>query len=159
MGQEIERKFLITGEGWRRGERTTIRQGYLSVEPERTVRIRTKEEHSAGVAHAYITIKGKSIGSARAEYEYEIPIADAKELLDHLCIRPLIEKDRYTLDYEEMTWEVDEFFGDNQGLVVAEVELSNTDQQFAKPPWLGNEVTDDRRYFNASLVQHPYSAW
>ncbi|MCB0108052.1 MAG: CYTH domain-containing protein [Caldilineaceae bacterium] len=159
MGQEIERKFLVVGEGWRTGQRTTIRQGYLSVEVERTVRVRTKEEHAAANAHAYLTIKGKTEGTARAEYEYEIPLADANELLDHLCLRSLIEKDRYTLDYEGMTWEVDEFFGENQGLVLAEIELEETDQSFANPPWLGEEVSHDARYFNASLTQHPYTAW
>ncbi|MCB0061838.1 MAG: CYTH domain-containing protein, partial [Caldilineaceae bacterium] len=147
------------GDGWRSGRCTTIRQGYLSVDPERTVRVRTKEDRGSAVAHAYITIKGKTVGTARAEYEYEIPVADANELLDQLCLRPLIEKHRYTLPFGAMTWEVDEFFGENQGLILAEVELEDVAQNFAKPPWLGEEVSQDSRYFNASLTQHPYTQW
>lgn len=157
MAEEIERKFLVMHDGWRAGKPTTIRQGYLSVAPERTVRVRTKTDSTA--ARAYLTIKGKSVGTARAEYEYEIPIADGNELLDRLCIAPLIEKNRYTLQYEGLTWEIDEFFGENQGLIVAEIELTHVDQHFAKPPWLGAEVSHDHRYFNASLIQHPYSRW
>ena len=159
MAQEIERKFLVVGDEWRAGQCTTIRQGYLSVDAERTVRVRTKVVQESGSTQGYITIKGKSIGTARTEYEYAIPLADANELLDHLCIPPLIEKHRYTLDYAGMTWEVDEFFGDNQGLIVAEIELASPEQPFATPPWLGAEVTGDARYFNAALVHHPYTTW
>ncbi|MCB0061244.1 MAG: CYTH domain-containing protein [Caldilineaceae bacterium] len=159
MGQEIERKFLVTGDAWRCGECTTIRQGYLVTDKARTVRVRTKERAETGDTHAYLTIKGATSGAARAEYEYEIPLTDAQELLDQLCIRPLIEKHRYTLQHAEMTWEVDEFFGDNAGLIVAEIELDDADQSFAKPDWLGKEVTDDHRYFNAALTQHPYREW
>lgn len=156
MGQEIERKFLVTGDGWRTGHCTTIRQGYLSIEPARTVRVRTKVSETAT---AYLTIKGESSGAARAEYEYAIPVDDANELLDTLCRRPLIEKHRYTLDVAGMSWEVDEFFGDNRGLVVAEIELDDADQSFTKPEWLGEEVTEDPRYFNAALTQTPYKSW
>lgn len=159
MGQEIERKFLVNGDGWRSGTRTTIRQGYLVTDKERTVRVRTKETADMSSTHAYLTIKGKTTGAARAEYEYEIPVADAQELLDQLCFRPLIEKHRYTLHHETMTWEVDEFFGENAGLVVAEIELEQEEQEFVKPEWLGKEVTDDQRYFNASLTNHPYHEW
>lgn len=159
MGQEIERKFLVVGDDWRSGQRTTIRQGYLSTEPARTVRVRTKENAVTKQRHGYLTIKGKSTGAARAEYEYEIPIDDATELLNQLCLHPLIEKHRYEVNHAGMTWEVDEFFGENAGLVVAEIELDAADQPFERPDWLGNEVTDDRRYFNAALSQHPYKAW
>ncbi len=159
MGQEIERKFLVTDDAWRSGNRTTIRQGYLSREKARTVRVRTKADGTTSTVHAYFTIKGATAGAVRAEYEYEIPVADADELLEQLCLRPLIEKHRYTLNHEGMTWEVDEFFGENQGLVVAEIELEEADQTFTSPPWLGKEVTDDPRYFNAALSQHPYTQW
>ncbi len=159
MGQEIERKFLVTGEEWRNGYCTTIRQGYLSRDKARTVRVRTKTDVATSVVHAYLTIKGISTGAARAEYEYELPVADADELLDQLCLRPLIEKHRYTLLYDGMRWEVDEFFGENQGLVVAEIELEEANQSFTSPSWLGKEVTDDPRYFNAALSQRPYSQW
>lgn len=159
MGQEIERKFLVISEGWRNGQCTTIRQGYLSIDKERTVRVRTKADLATAVTHAYLTIKGATVGAIRAEYEYEIPMADAHELLNQLCLRPLIEKHRYTLVEDGMTWEVDEFFGDNQGLVVAEIELESADQAFSQPAWLGKEVTDDPRYFNAALSQCPYTEW
>jgi adenylate cyclase len=121
--------------------------------------VRTKADGSTALTHAYLTIKGASTGITRAEYEYEIPVADATELLDQLCQQPLIEKHRYTLTYEGMTWEVDEFFGENQGLIVAEIELERPDQPFAQPPWLGEEVTADPRYFNAALSQQPYTRW
>lgn len=159
MGQEIERKFLVNGADWRQGRCTTIRQGYLSAEQATTVRVRTKTEAATAATHAFLTIKGPSAGAARAEYEYEIPVTEATELLDTLCRRPLIEKRRYTLVYAGMTWEVDEFFGDNQGLIVAEIELASPEQPFATPPWLGAEVTGDARYFNAALVHHPYTTW
>lgn len=159
MGQEIERKFLVIGDEWRGGHRTTIRQGYLCVEPSRTVRVRTKEDSINATTRAYLTIKGKSTGTVRAEYEYEIPIADANEMLDQLCLSPLIEKHRYTLQHGGMTWEIDEFFGENQGLIIAEIELESADQLFAEPSWLGTEVSHDARYFNAALSQHPYTLW
>lgn len=159
MGQEIERKFLVSGDMWRSGRCMIIRQGYLSVEKTCTVRVRTKADVATAVTHAYFTIKGKTEGAVRAEYEYEIPVADANELLEQLCRQPLIEKQRYTVQYEGMTWEVDEFFGENRGLIVAEIELERADQEFARPPWLGEEVTDDHRYFNAALSQRPYGQW
>ncbi len=106
-----------------------------------------------------MTIKGKSVGASRAEYEYEIPILEAHELLDHLCQRPLIEKIRHRITQGAVTWEIDEFLGENAGLVVAEVELADADQKFEKPAWLGQEVTDDLRYFNSSLVTHPFTQW
>jgi adenylate cyclase len=154
MGKEIERKFLVKGDTWRSlGEGTRYRQGYLSTVKERTVRVRTIDDKG------YLTIKGVSEGIARAEFEYEIPVDDAKDLLDRLCERPLIEKDRYKIPYGGLTWEVDEFFGDNAGLVMAEVELESEDQAFETPEWVGQEVSDDPRYFNANLIANPYRNW
>lgn len=152
MGVEIERKFLVTGDAWRSGSATHIRQGYLSREPAHTVRVRI-----AGT-HAFLTIKGPNAGPRRAEYEYPIPRVDADELLA-LCEPPVIDKVRYVVPHAGMRWEVDEFFGVNAGLVVAEIELPAVDQPFVRPPWLGAEVTDDARYYNANLATHPYSTW
>ncbi|HZW20462.1 CYTH domain-containing protein [Noviherbaspirillum sp.] len=154
MGVEIERKFLVRGDGWRAlGEGVLLRQGYLSSAPERTVRVRVE-----GGA-AMLTIKGRSTGATRSEWEYPIPIPDAQALLDALCERPLIEKKRYRIPFDGMVWEVDEFLGENAGLVVAEIELSAEDQAFSKPDWVGEEVTHDPRYFNSSLIRNPYSRW
>ncbi len=154
MGVEIERKFLIAGDSWREtAEGTQYRQGFLSTEPERTVRVRVAGSRGS------ITIKGKNIGARRAEFEYEIPLADAEQILDTLCKRPLIEKVRYTLSVGPHTWEIDVFEGDNAGLVVAEIELGQEDEAFDKPEWVGDEVTDDPRYFNSNLVAKPYRTW
>jgi CYTH domain-containing protein len=154
MGIEIERKFLVDPRGtWRSAAVTRFRQGYLSMDKERTVRVRAAGDQG------YLTIKGTTRGATRREYEYPIPLADAEQLLDELCEKPLIEKDRYKLDHQGLTWEVDEFFGDNQGLIVAEVELSSEDQVFARPDWLREEVTTDPRYYNANLIKHPFSHW
>jgi len=106
-----------------------------------------------------LTVKGLSVGATRSEYEYEIPGADAEEMLDSLCEKPLVEKNRYTIPLGGVVWEVDEFLGVNAGLIVAEVELQSEDQAFAKPDWIGAEVTGDRRYFNANLVARPFSTW
>jgi len=154
MGVEIERKFLVRDESWKaQGQGVLLRQGYLSSAPERTVRIRIEGES------ATLTIKGKSTGATRAEWEYAIPLQDAQALLDGLCERPFIEKKRYRISFEGMVWEVDEFLGENAGLVVAEIELASEDQAFARPGWLGEEVTHDARYFNSSLLRNPYSRW
>lgn len=154
MGTEIERKFLLKDDSWKRGAHgKRYRQGYLSTAPERTVRVRAVGDDS------WLTIKGLSRGATRAEYEYKIPVKDAAEMLDSLCERPLIEKTRYRIEHGGLTWEVDEFFGDNQGLVVAEVELQSAEQSFARPDWVGEEVTGDERYFNANLVVRPYTTW
>ena len=153
MSTEIERKFLVIEDSWRTGEGTRYRQGYLSTDKHRTVRVRLAGDD------AWLTIKGISRGATRAEYEYPIPREDAREMLDHLCREPLVEKVRYRVDYGGLTWEVDEFEGANSGLVVAEVELEREDQDFERPPWLGEEVTHDPRYFNASLVERPYTRW
>ena len=154
MGVEIERKFLVRDESWKaQGQGVLLRQGYLSSAPERTVRIRIEGES------ATLTIKGKSTGATRAEWEYAIPLQDAQALLDGLCERPFIEKKRYRISFEGMVWEVDEFLGENAGLVVAEIELASENQAFARPSWLGEEVTHDARYFNSSLLRNPYSRW
>jgi len=107
----------------------------------------------------FLTIKGKTEGMARNEFEYPIPLTEAALLLDQLCLRPLIEKTRYTLEYGGRTWEIDEFNGDNRGLILAEVELDSIDEQVELPPWVGDEVTGDQRYYNASLIQNPYRNW
>ncbi len=154
MGTEIERKFLVTGDGWRQdATSTSFRQGYLSTVKERTVRVR-----SAGDG-GWLTIKGITVGASRTEFEYAIPVADADAMLDELCERPIIEKTRHVVKVDGMTWEIDEFRGENEGLVIAEVELDSADEEFASPDWLGDEVTDDPRYFNANLIAHPYSQW
>jgi adenylate cyclase len=154
MGIEIERKFLPKGEGWRGlGQPTLMRQGYLVADPVRTVRVRIEGER------AVITIKSKSTGASRGEWEYEIPVPDAAELLDRLCEQPLVEKVRHRIEHAGHTWEVDEFQGENAGLVVAEIELGSEDEAFETPDWIGREVTGDPRYYNSSLIRLPYSKW
>jgi adenylate cyclase len=154
MGQEIERKFLLAGDGWHGlTEGIEYRQGYLCATKERSVRIRI-----AG-SKGFLTIKGATIGAVRSEYEYEIPLADARSLLDSLCPQPQIEKKRYTIPYRGFSWEIDEFFGLNAGLIVAEIELEAEDQVFERPEWIGKEVTGDPRYYNAALCVAPYSSW
>ncbi len=154
MATEIERKFLLKNDDWKKlAAGVVYRQGYLGADEKRTVRVRVIGNKG------FMTIKGKSVGISRMEYEYEIPVADADTLLAELCIQPLIEKKRYRIDYKGFIYEVDEFFADNEGLVVAEIELNSENQKFEKPSWLGREVSDDNRYFNASLVTHPYSLW
>lgn len=154
MAKEIERKFLVVGDDWRcLAEGTMYRQGYLNSVKERTVRIRTVGDR------AFLTVKGITVGSTRVEYEYEIPVADCNAMLDGLAEQPIIEKKRYRIPFGGLTWEVDEFFGENLGLIVAEVELTSEDQRFDKPAWIGEEVGHDPRYFNSNLIAHPYSKW
>jgi len=154
MAQEIERKFLITGEAWRElANGTTYRQGYLSTVKERTVRVRTIDDKG------FLTIKGITVGATRAEYEYEIPASDANEMLDDLCEQPIIEKNRYKVSLDGLIWEIDEFDGVNAGLIVAEVELESENQEFTKPEWIGEEVSNDPRYFNSNLIANPYTTW
>jgi adenylate cyclase len=154
MPREIERKFLVRSDAWRGGAvGKRYRQGYLSTEPDRTVRVRV-----AGDA-GFLTVKGRAAGATRAEYEYPIPRQDAEEMLDRLCLRPIVEKTRYRIPWGGLTWEVDDFSGENAGLVVAEVELEDEGQAVDLPPWVGREVTDDPRYANASLVARPYATW
>lgn len=152
MATEIERKFLVTGDAWRQPNPVPFSQGYLNRDPERTVRVRL-----AG-GQAFITIKGLTKGVSRLEFEYPIPVADAEQLL-LLCQGPIIKKARHIVVDSGTTWEVDEFFGENAGLVVAEVELDNEHQSFRRPSWLGQEVTEDPRYFNSNLTSNPFSTW
>lgn len=154
MGVEIERKFLLAGEGWRTlGEPVLLRQGYLCSDPVRTVRVRIEGEQGV------LTIKSKGTGLRRGEWEYAIPLLEAQELLDTLCERPLVEKYRRRIAHAGFIWEVDEFLGENAGLVVAEIELPHEDAAFEKPDWIGREVTGDKRYYNSSLIRSPYSQW
>lgn len=152
MGTEIERKFLVIGTEWKKTAGTHYSQGYLNRDKERVVRVRLAGEK------AFITIKGKSTGARRAEYEYEIPTADAEELLK-LSDGPVIEKIRRVIEHDGDKWEVDEFLGENAGLVVAEIELKSEDQTFSRPDWLGDEVTQESRYYNSSLASHPFRKW
>lgn len=156
MAIEIERKFLVVdvsaSAAWRAAPGVVFRQGYLNRDKHRTVRVRV-----AGDA-GFLTIKGVNVGATRAEFEYAIPVADAQALLA-LCEGPLVEKTRHVLVHQGTTWEVDAFAGDNAGLVVAEVELQSETQAFSLPDWLGEEVTQDARYFNSNLARQPFRSW
>lgn len=152
MGTEIERKFLVTGSEWRQADAVRFSQGYLNRDKERTVRVRVAGES------ATLTVKGINIGAKRAEYEYEIPVSHALELLK-ICDGVILEKNRHIVVYNGLIWEVDEFLGENKGLVVAEVELESDDQSFDRPEWVGQEVTADPRYFNSNLSTNPYRNW
>jgi CYTH domain-containing protein len=152
MAKEIERKFLVKEGAWRNEKGTQYRQGYLNSAKERVVRVRTIDDKG------YLTIKGITVGASRTEFEYEIPRQDADQLLD-LCEKPLIEKIRYQVLQGEFVWEIDEFVGENKGLIVAEVELESEDQEVPKPDWVGKEVTGDPRYFNSNLIKNPYTMW
>ena len=154
MAKEIERKFLVKNMSWKaQAAGVLYRQGYLNSVKERTVRVRTINNK------AFITVKGITVGVSRLEFEYEIPFADAKQMLDHLVEKPIIEKYRYKLAQDGLVWEIDEFLGDNEGLVVAEVELADAQQALVRPDWLGEEVSSDPRYFNNNLVANPYKNW
>ncbi len=152
MGVEIERKFLVTGDAWRNAEPVYYCQGYLNRDKHRTVRVRIAGDRGL------LTIKGLASGSRRSEYEYSIPIDDAKEMLG-LSDGPVVEKYRRVIEHAGLMWEVDEFLGDNEGLVVAEVELESEDQTVDIPDWVGSEVTNDARYFNSNLAAKPYKLW
>ncbi|WP_443938610.1 CYTH domain-containing protein [Pedobacter sp. MW01-1-1] len=155
MGKEIERKFLIDQEKWSlidKPEGEHFHQGYVVLDPEKTIRVRLTP------SSAFLTIKGISIGATRSEFEYEIPQADAKELLENFAVSQL-EKIRYTLTENGKTWEVDEFLGGNLGLFIAEIELSEEDEHFEKPEWLGTEVTGEEKYYNAMLTIQPFLSW
>lgn len=154
MAHEIEKKFLITSDAWRSlGEGKEYCQGYLSDGAGVTTRIRTIG------TRGIITVKGPSQEGKRLEFEYEIPFEDAREMLEKLCHKPLIEKTRYKVTYQGFTWEIDEFKGENRGLLFAEIELESVNQHFDIPKWIGKEVTEDARYYNANLVSNPYSNW
>jgi len=155
MAQEIEKKFLVKGDFKSSvSKEMRITQGYLSSVPERTVRVRVKGDKG------FITIKGigNKSGASRYEWEKEIPVSEVNELLD-ICEPGVIDKTRYQVNHDGLTFEVDEFYGDNDGLTVAEVELSSEDQQFSKPEWLGEEVTGDVKYYNSMLMKNPYKNW
>ena len=152
MGIEIERKFLVVGDDWRQAPAVAYAQGYLNRDKNRTVRVRIAQ------GQAWLTVKGANAGATRAEFEYAIPVADAEQLLA-LCDGPLVRKLRRVVVHAGSTWEIDEFQGDNAGLVVAEIELPSEDAPFEPPPWLGAEVTHDPRYFNSSLATAPFSTW
>lgn len=155
MAQEIEKKFLVAGEFKESAKKATrITQGYLSSVPERTVRVRVKGDKG------YITVKGigNDSGASRFEWEKEIPVEDVRDLLK-ICESGVIDKTRYLVDCDGHTFEVDEFYGDNEGLVVAEVELSDENEAFTRPSWLGEEVTGDKKYYNSMLMKNPYKNW
>jgi adenylate cyclase len=160
MAIEIERKFLVAGEGWRSAvsRSAPMRQGYLNSIPDGGAEGRASIRVRVSGSDAWLNIKAAVLGSSRAEYEYPIPLADANEMLDRLC-SGLIDKTRHYVEHHGHVWEVDEFAGDNAGLVVAEIELDRPDETFASPSWLGREVTDERRYYNHALALHPYRQW
>ncbi len=155
MGTEIERKFLVTSDGWRREaqRRARFRQGYLANNERCSIRVRVAGDD------ARLNIKGAKLAVRRQEYEYPVPVDEANEMLDSLAQRPIIEKTRHYVEHAGHLWEVDEFEGDNAGLVVAEIELRSTDEVFEKPDWIGEEVSGDPRYYNVNLVEHPYKDW
>lgn len=154
MPHEIERKFLVTSDEYKEsGGKTHIQQGFLSLAKKRVVRIRITGDK------AMLTVKGISRGAKRIEFEYEIPVGDAEIMIEKLCKKGIIDKYRYIIHHENNIWEVDEFLGDNKGLVIAEIELTHEDQSFEKPRWVGKEITHDPRYFNANLAKKPFSDW
>lgn len=155
MATEIERKFLVADDSWR--DQVThsqvFKQGYLASNEKSSVRVRI-----AG-AHAWLNLKGATLGQSRLEFEYEIPVEDAEQILENLCDRPYIEKTRYYVEHAGHTWEIDEFAGDNAGLIMAEVELNSENERISLPTWIGKEVTEDPRYYNACLVKQPFNTW
>ncbi|HTT08540.1 MAG TPA: CYTH domain-containing protein [Gammaproteobacteria bacterium] len=157
MAEEIERKFLPKNDGWRRAvhKSTRYHQGYLRTGTDSGCSVRVRIEGD----EARLNIKSMTLGASRAEFEFPIPTMEARALLEMLCARPFIDKVRHFVEHQGHTWEIDVFEGDNAGLVVAEIELNNPDETFARPEWLGEEVTDDPRYYNVNLAQYPYKDW
>jgi len=154
MGIEIERKFLVVNDDWRENAAPVyFMQGYLALGPPASVRVRVIG------SKAILNIKQSILEISRDEFEYEIPLDEARQILDHLCEGRIIEKNRSVIDVEGYQWEVDEFLGENQGLIIAEIELDRIDQDFTKPAWLGMEVSQDKRYFNSYLAVHPFNTW
>ncbi|MDR0239298.1 MAG: CYTH domain-containing protein [Deltaproteobacteria bacterium] len=154
MAEEIERKFLLRSEGWRGlAPGMAYVQGYLAANGACSVRVRIAENS------ATLSVKSTTTGAGYREFEYGIPLEDARQMLATLVLEPLIEKTRYTVEHKGFCWEIDEFHGRNQGLVVAEIELERADQPFEKPAWIGEEVTGDPRYYNANLARAPYGEW
>ena len=155
MGREIERKFLIKSSEWANLDKPGakhLRQGYLVSDPNKTIRVRTTDDK------AWITIKGISFGASRLEYEYEIPLGEGLELLDNFAEAEL-EKIRYEIHHQDKLWEVDVFLGDNNGLIVAEIELDSEDEKFELPEWVAEEVTQEKKYYNSNLTKHPFKLW
>ncbi|HEO72315.1 MAG TPA: CYTH domain-containing protein [Candidatus Hydrogenedentes bacterium] len=154
MATEVERKFLVANDLWRRGARgVSCTQGYLAPGPPAAIRVRIMGDK------ATLNIKSATMDVTRDEFEYAIPLADARHILEALCTGHLIEKTRYRVDHGGFAWDVDVFGGVNEGLIVAEIELEHAEQPFDRPSWLGSEVSDDPRYFNSNLTQHPYAVW
>lgn len=155
MAWEIERKFLVSNDGWREHVHRQVgyRQGYLANSEQCSVRVRI------GGDAAHINIKGTTVGATRREFEYPVTLEDAHTMLQELCSGPIVEKTRYHVRHEDQEWEVDVFEGDNAGLVVAEIELDDEAQTFTRPPWVGEEVTGDIRYYNSSLSITPFNRW
>ena len=155
MGIEIERKYLVNLDQWQELKKPVgemYRQGYLLTDPNKTIRVRQTKDKG------FLTIKGLSVGATRAEYEYEIPFHEAKELLDQFSISEL-SKIRYKIVFDNYLWEVDEFLADNDGLIVAEIELSSEDENFSIPDWIEQEVTSEDKYYNSNLTIHPFKDW
>lgn len=155
MPIEIERKFLLANQDWREEvvRSSRIRQGYLGKIDKASVRIRVQGDK------ANINVKSATLSMRRMEYEYEIPLGEAEEMLDQLCNKPQVDKTRYIVERGQHVWEIDEFYADNAGLLVAEVELGSEEEVFEKPSWLGDEVTEDPRYYNVNLIKHPFKQW
>jgi len=155
MPIEIERKFLLVNNDWRDEVKSAqrIRQGYMGEADKASVRIRVQGDK------ANINIKSATLAMRRMEYEYEIPLDEAEEMLDQLCKQPQVDKTRFIVELGKHKWEIDEFYGDNEGLLVAEIELSDETETFEKPAWVGEEVTQDPRYYNVNLIKHPYKQW
>ena len=155
MATEIERKFLVLNKDWQAHVDSDLHivQGYLASNEFSSTRIRIQDDK------ANINIKSATLGISRTEFEYAIPVVDAQSMIDDLCIKPVIEKTRYTVKHTNHIWEIDVFSGDNQGLIVAEIELSSPDEVFEKPSWIGEEVSNDARYYNVCLVKNPYKTW
>ena len=155
MAIEIEHKFLLANNRWRSKviRSTRYKQGYLASNSSVSIRIRISD------TEAWINIKQAVIGNQRDEYEYTIPLSEAEEIINNLCQKPLIDKTRHLVPYQQHTWEIDEFYGDNHGLIVAEIELSANDEVFEKPDWLGKEVTLEHKYYNNQLAKKPFLSW
>jgi CYTH domain-containing protein len=155
MGIEIERKFLVNKEKWdqvTKEKKSLYRQGYIVSDPEKTIRVRLTD------AAAFLTIKGLSVGASRPEFEYSIPVEEAQQLLDGFC-DSVVSKIRYFIHHDNKLWEVDEFLGDNEGLIIAEIELESEDESFSLPDWVGKEVTSEKKYSNSNLARRPYREW
>jgi adenylate cyclase len=154
VGKEIERKFLVKNENYRiNAKRAFIHQGFLNNDKKRVVRVRIEDSRGT------LTIKGLPIGNERAEFEYDIPLIEAEQLLDELCMQPTIKKYRFRVMYKGFTWEVDEFLEENEGLVVAEVEIPKTDTILELPKWVAKEVSNDPKYYNSNLIEKPFNTW